>query len=712
MPSAAGPFDGTYRRMNQHAKVDIKHSTCPHDCPSACALDIEVIGGQTIGRVRGSKLQTYTAGVVCAKVARYAERIHHPDRLMYPQRRTGPKGSGQFARISWDEALDEIAARFNEAEREFGAASVWPYYYAGTMGLVMRDGINRLTHVKKYSRFYSTICANVARVGFVAGTGKIAGVDPREMGVSDLIVIWGTNPVNTQVNVMTHATRARKERGAKIAAIDVYNNDTMKQADIKILLRPGTDGAFACGVMHVLFREGYADREYLARYTDCPAELEMHLATRTPEWASSICGVPVAEIEAFARAVGQTKRTFFRLGYGFTRSRNGAAQMHAALCIPAVTGAWQYEGGGAFFNNFAIWKFNESIIEGHDARDNSTRVLDQSRIGRILTGDATALKNGPPVKAMLIQNTNPMTVAPEQALERQGFARDILLMVLHEQFMTETAQMADIVLPATMFMEHDDLYYGGGHQHISVGAKLIEPSGECRSNHEVLQGLGRRLKVSHRGFDLTPRELIDETLKLSGHGDIDTLQADLWRDIQPDFGPRLTPAGFCLANRKFHFKADWAHPPWGNPGMGPWEQMPSLPDHWTIIEEADEAHPFRLATSPSRSFLNTSFNETPSSIAREGPPSVMMHPADAALLGIADGDAVTLGNTRGETTLIAKLFDGVRRGVLIAESVHPNKAHIGGRGINMLTGAEAVAPIGGAAFHDNKVWIKKAALIA
>src|SRR6266851_3250123 len=278
MRSAVSAFDGSYRSMNQHAKIDIRHSTCPHDCPSACALDIEVIDNSTIGRVRGSKQQTYTAGVVCAKVARYAERIHHAERLMHPLRRTGPKGSGQFARISWDEALDEIADRFDEAEREFGAQSVWPYYYAGTMGLVMRDGINRLAHVKKYSRYYSTICANVARIGFAIGTGKIAGVD-------------------------------------------VYNNDTMKQADIKIILRPGTDGAFACGVMQVLFREGLADRGYMDRYTDCPDELEAHLSTRTPEWASAICGVPVAEIEAFARLVGETKRTFFRLGYGFTRSR-------------------------------------------------------------------------------------------------------------------------------------------------------------------------------------------------------------------------------------------------------------------------------------------------------------------------------------------------------------------------------------------------------
>jgi anaerobic selenocysteine-containing dehydrogenase len=695
--------------MNSHAKIEVRHSTCPHDCPSACALDVEVIGGATIGRVRGSKLQSYTAGVVCAKVARYAERIHHPDRLMHPMRRSGVKGSGQFARISWDEALDEIAHRFDEAERQFGAEAVWPYYYAGTMGLVMRDGINRLANVKKYSRFYSTICSTIAWAGFSAGTGKVAGVDPREMAKSDLIVIWGTNPVSTQVNVMTHATRARKDRGAKIAAIDIYDNETMKQADIKILLRPGTDGAFACGVMHVLFRDGYADRFYLAQYTDCSTAFEAHLQERTPQWASSISGVPVKEIEAFARLVGETRRAFFRLGYGFTRSRNGAAQMHAALCVPTVTGAWQYEGGGAFFNNAAIWKFDKTLIEGLEALDQTTRRLDQSKIGRILTGDADALKNGPPVKAMLIQNTNPMTVAPEQALVRQGFSREDLFVAVHEQFMTETAQMADIVLPATMFMEHDDLYYGGGHQHISVGAKLIDPPAQCRSNHQVLQGLATRLGAQHAAFDMTPREIIDKTLQASGRGDIATLEADRWRDIQPDFRSSHYLDGFAHPDGKFHFKADWSKVPMPNNGlMGAWQQMPAFPDHWAIIESADAAHPYRLATSPSRSYLNSSFNETPSSKAREGAPQVMMHPEDASSLSIADGDAVTLGNARGETTLTAKLFGGVRRGVLIAESVHPNHAHINGRGINTLTGAEPVAPYGGAAFHDNKVWVRKA----
>jgi anaerobic selenocysteine-containing dehydrogenase len=695
--------------MNAPTRVEIHRSTCPHDCPSVCALEVEVVDGRSVGRVRGSKQQSYTSGVVCAKVARYAERIHHPDRLMRPLRRVGPKGSGRFAPVSWDAALDEIAERFLQAERDFGAESVFPYFYAGTMGLVMRDGTNRLANVKKYSRFYSTICSTVAWAGFAAGTGRVAGVDPREMARSDLIVIWGANAVATQVNVMTHVARARKERGARLAVVDIYDNDTMKQADIKILLRPGTDGAFACAVMHVLFRDGLADRAYMARYTDCPAELEAHLSTRTPAWAEAICGVPAAEIEAFAREVGRTPRSFFRLGFGFTRSRNGATQMHAALCIPAVTGAWQHEGGGAFFSNGAIWKIDPSLIEGRDALDPRTRRLDQSALGRILTGDAEALQGGPPIKAMLVQNTNPMNIAPEQAKVRAGFAREDLFVAVHEHFMTETAQMADLVLPATMFAEHDDLYLGGGHQHLSLGLKLIDPPGECRSNHDLLAALAPRLGAAHPGFSLTPRQIIDATLKRSGHGDLDTLAAEMWRDVQPDFRASHYLDGFAHADGRFHFRVDWptVRVP-RNWQMGPIKAMPTLPDHWDVIEQADEAHPFRLATSPSRSFLNSSFAETPSSKAREGAPSVMMHPDDAAALGLEAGARVTLGNARGATTLLLQLFDGLQRGVLVAEGIHPNAAHEGGGGINMLTAADAIAPFGGAAFHDTKVWVRPA----
>ena len=235
-------------------------------------------------------------------------------------------------------------------------------------------------------------------------------------------MIWGTNPVHTQVNVMTHAMRARKERGAKIVAVDIYMNATMKQADMALLVRPGTDGALACAVMHVLFRDGYADRDYLERYTDCPRELEAHLRARDPAWAAAITGLSVEEIEAFAQLVGERKRTYFRLGYGFGRQRNGAVNMHAASCIAAVTGAWQYEGGGAFHNNGAIYHWRKTLIEGLDALDPAVRSLDQSQIGRVLTGDPEALRHGPPVTAMLIQNTNPVSVAPEQELVKRGFA--------------------------------------------------------------------------------------------------------------------------------------------------------------------------------------------------------------------------------------------------------------------------------------------------
>jgi anaerobic selenocysteine-containing dehydrogenase len=696
--------------MTVSPRIERRPSVCPHDCPSACSLDVEVIDGRSIGRVHGALTNRYTAGVVCAKVARYAERIHHPERLLHPLRRTGPKGSGRFERIGWDEALDLVAERFREAERAHGSEAVWPYYYAGTMGLVMRDGINRLRHAKRYSGQYSTICTTMAWTGYIAGTGRLAGPDPREMALSDCVVIWGTNPVHTQVNVMTHAMRARKERGAKIVAVDIYMNATMKQADLALLVRPGTDGALACAVMHVLFRDGYADREYLERYTDCPAELEAHLRPRDPAWAAAITGLSVEEIEAFARLVGERRRTFFRLGYGFGRQRNGAVNMHAASCIAAVTGAWQHEGGGAFHNNGAIYHWRKTLIEGLDAVDPRIRRLDQSQIGRVLTGDPEALRHGPPVTALLIQNTNPVSVAPEQELVKRGFARDDLFVCVHEQFMTETALMADIVLPATMFMEHDDLYQGGGHQYFQLGPRLVDPPGECRSNHEVICALAGRLGAEHPGFTMEPREIIDWTLRHSGWGGIEDLDRQVHIDAQPSFRRAHYLDGFGYRDGKFRFKPDWTRVPNANDGpKGPFASMPALPDHWEAIEEATDEHPFRLATSPARQFLNSTFTETPTSLAKERRPEVMIHPLDAAAQGIGDGDWVRLRNGRGEVYLRARLFEGVRRGVLIAESVWPNAAHPHGRGINTLTGADQVAPYGGAAFHDNRVALEKAA---
>ncbi len=697
--------------MNIRPNIKTGFSTCPHDCPSTCALEVEVLDANTIGRVRGSKTNSYTAGVICEKVGRYAERIHHPDRLLHPLKRTGAKGEGAWQQIGWDDALDEVAENFLKAEQRYGSETVWPYYYAGTMGLVMRDGVHRLTHAKKYSRIYETFCTSLPWPGFMAGTGKLRGADPREMAKSDLVVIWGTNPVHTQVNVMTHVTKGKKERGATLAVVDVYETATMKQADMGIIVRPGTDGALACAVMHVLFRDGHADLPYLEKYTDYPTEFEAHLRTRTPEWASAITGVPVGEIEEFAKLIGTTKRTFFRLGYGFARQRNGAANMHAATSIAAVTGCWQYEGGGAFHSNSGMYGWNKSMIEGLDVKDGSVRTIDQSRIGPALNGNRADLGDGPPVTAMIFQNTNPVSVAPEQSLVKRGFAREDLFTCVHEQFMTETARMADIVLPATMFLEHDDLYQGGGHQHIMLGLKLVEAPGECRTNHEVLQGLAKRVGAAHPGFDMSPRELIEWTLENSNRPSLSELEQVNWIDVQPDFETSHYLNGFGHPDGKYRFKPDW-HAARFRPDQGPFgpvDDMPEFPDHWDVTENADQDHPFRLATSPARGFLNSSFNETPTSLAREKRPTVFVHPEDLARLGLKDGEKVRLGNHRGVVTLHAKVFEGLREGVLIAESIWPNDAFEDGCGINTLVGADVPAPCGGGLFHDIKVWLRSAA---
>ncbi len=699
--------------MNIHAPRNIKigKSVCPHDCPSACALDVELLDDHTIGRVRGDKDNSYTLGVVCEKVARYAERIHHPERLLYPMKRTGPKGSGQFARISWDEAMAEIARRFLSIEAEHGAEAIWPYYYAGTMGLVMRDGIERLTHAKSYSRMYGTFCIALSWPGYFAGTGRIAGVDPREMQKSDLIVVWGGNPVNTQVNVMTHIGIARKARGAKLACIDVYDTGTMKQADHKYIIRPGTDGALACAVMHVLFREGYANWDYLRQYTDDAEGLEHHLTNRTPAWAEEITGLAVDKIEELARLIGRTPKTYFRIGYGFSRSRNGAVNVHAVTCIPTVTGAWLHEGGGALHSNSGIYKFNKTLIEGKDVAKPGVRVLDQSRIGEVLMGNAADLQGGPAVKALFIQNTNPVSVAPDQNRVKAGFAREDLFTVVHEQFMTETAALADIVLPATMFLEHDDIYQGGGHQHVMFGRKLVESPGECRSNHDVICDLAVRLSATHRGFAMTPREIIDETLQSSNRPGLEALDAENYFDVQPDFDTAHFISGFGHADGKFHFKPNW--PKSGKAlsdmgTLGPITDMPVWPDHWQVTDRTTDETPFRLTTSPARAFLNSTFNETPGSRKRESRPSVQVHPQDLAALELSDGDGVVVGNARGEVRLTVKSLAGLQRGVLVAEGIWPNSAYADGCGINSLTGADQPAPAGGGTFHDIAVWLRKA----
>ena len=684
--------------------LDIAHSVCPHDCASACSLDIELESPQKIGRVHGSTANPYTAGVVCAKVARYAERVHHEARLTQPLRRKGPKSPSStlsdFEPVSWDDALDIVAEGYAKAAQKHGAETVWLYNYAGTMGQVQRDGIKRIRNLMGYSRQHDTICSSIMLAGMMAGVGAQKGCDPREFGEADLVVAWGSNPVYTQVNLMTHISRARKERGAKLIVIDPYRTATAQQADVHLMPRPGTDAALACAVMHVLFRDGHADRDYMARYTANAAELEAHVATRDPAWASRITGIDVADIEAFAKDYGTTERAILRLGYGFSRSRNGSSSLHAVSCLPAITGAWKHRGGGLYGSigmNFAL---DTRMIRGVENPD--VRALDMSRLGPILNGDTEPLKGGPPVTAMLVQSSNPATVAPESGLVRKGLLRDDMFLCVHEQFLTDTAKLADIVLPATTFLEHDDLYTSYGHPFLQIGPKVLDPLGESRSNHEMLCGLAKRLGAEHPAHEMTAWELIDHTLKASGFCGADELREKRLIDVSPPFEESHFLNGFPQADGRFQFRANWE-------AYGPdHAKLPALPDFADVIDGTTDDKPFRLVTAPSRNYLNTSFTETGTSIAREARPTVMLHPTDCDGLGLVEGDRVRLGNDRGSLVLHLRPFEGVRRGVAIVESIWPNAAFEEGIGINLLTSADPGYPNGGAVFHDTAIWIRPA----
>ncbi len=681
------------------------HSTCPHDCPSACALEIERLDARRIGKVRGSHANDYTAGVICAKVARYAERVHHPDRLTRPLLRVGDKGAGPsaFRPIGWEEALDRAAEGLLAAEARHGSEAVWPYYYAGTMGWIQRDGINRLRHAKRYSGQLNTICTMLAEGGWLAGVGLKAGVDAREVRHSDLIVVWGGNPVSTQVNLMTHIARARKSRGARFVVVDPYRTPTAEQADMHLMVKPGTDGALAAAVMHVLLAEGLADRAYMARLTDWDGEIEAHLADCTPAWAEAITGVIEEEILAFARLYGASKRSYIRVGYGMSRSRNGAAGLHAVTCLPSMTGAWEVEGGGALWGNGALYGLKRETIEGLDLVDPAIRVLDQSRFGPVLTGDRRDLGEGPPVTALFIQNTNPAVVCPETDRCLAGLARDDLFTVVHEQFLTQTASFADIVLPATTFLEHADFYTPSAHTHLQVAKQVIEPLAECRSNHEVVCALAQRVGAEHPGFEMTAWEMIEDCFQSSGRGSAEAIhQAGGNLDCAEPFEKAHFLSGFPQEGGRFRFKPNWK-------GLGGRHgEMPALPGHFDAIDRADAEKPFRLVAAPARHFLNSSFTESPGSREREGKPALLLHPLVCAEMELEAGDLVRIGNDLGEITLAVRPFDGLQPDVVVCESIWPNADFPGGRGINVLISAEPGFPRGGAAIHDTAIWIVKA----
>lgn len=678
--------------------LQTRYTVCPHDCPSACALKLEVDEKGVLQKVKGDTEQSYTAGAICAKVGRYSERVYHPDRVLHPMLRTGAKGAGEFRRASWSEALDLVSEKFREAIDKHGAETVWPYNYGGTMGLLQRDILEAFRHAGGFSGQDGTICSRIGSVGWQAGAGAKLGTDGRDIAKTDLLVLWGTNAAATQINVLTHFAKARKNRNAKLVVIDPYLNDTARRADVFLPIKPGTDGALACAVMHVLLAEGLADKDYLQAYTDFDSDTEAHFANRDPAWAAAITGLSEQQIIDFARLYGNTERTFIRIGVGLSRSRNGASNIHAISGLPAITGAWTRPGSGALFMTSGLFSMDKKVINGLDEFSSDTRILDMCRIGAVLTGDTEALKNGPPVCAMIIQNTNPAVVAPDLGMVRKGLLREDLFLCVHEQFVTDTAKYADVILPATMSFEHDDMYSSYGHSFLQAGPQVLEVPGECRSNHQVLGDLAAKMGIRSKALELPSEELMDESLKAAGFDGYETLRRQRYIDLVDDEKRQPFADGFGWPDGRFRFKPDWRT-------LGPYgENMPVIADHWDVIDSTSQQYPFRLITPTAKGFLNTSFNNIEQWRKKAGgEPSLMMNPKDALDLKLEDGDILRVSSKTGSLKIVLRRCEEVPVGTVVAEGIWNGSDHIEGLGINVLISDEPCAPSGGAVFHDTAV---------
>ena len=513
--------------------------------------------------------------------------------------------------------------------------------------------------------------------------------------------MWGGNPASTQVNFMKHVQNARKKNNAFLIVIDPYLTKTAKIADLHIKLRPGTDGALACGIMKHLIENKKIDEKYLEKYAKGFSKLKTHLLKKDKNWASNISGVTYEKIITLSNLLSKTKKVFFRLGYGFTRQRNGSFNMHAVICIPTLLGAWKELGGGAFYNNGGIYNINKNLIEGLNFKNENIRMLDQSRIGPILNGNKSALKNGVAVKALFIQNTNPLVVAPETVLVRKGFQRKDLFVCVHEQFLTETAKYADILLPATSFVEHNDIYIAGGHQHLTYGPKIIKELGECWSNNRLINELSKKMGSVKKEFSFSEEEFIDKTLKLSNLGSLKELKIKKFIDLQPEFNTSHFINGFGHKDKKFHLAAEWKI------NNKTFNKQFELPDHYDLIEKSSKKFPFKLVTAPAHNFLNSSFTETNASKSIEKKPKIKIHSKDMEKLNIKNNEIIEIGNNRAKLKIHTEAFDGILPGVVIVEGVWPNECFIEGLGINSLIGADSPEPFGGAVFHDSAIWIKK-----
>ncbi len=650
-----------------------RYSVCALDCPDCCSLFVEIEDGRGV-RLGGNPAHPVTQGFLCGKVAQYLDRVYSAQRILYPKKRV----NGGWERISWDQALDEIAGRLKAIIREFGAESILPYSYAGTMGYLNGSGMDRrFFHRLGASRLDRTICSSAGGAGLTATLGTRVGAPPEDFRFAKLIVAWGANIHGTNIHLWPFIVEARR-RGARLVVIDPIRTKTAALADVHLAPYPGADLALALGIAHVIFAEGLEDRDYIEKCTEGADSLRRLAAQYPPQRAGSLCGVPPEDIVRLARELATSQPAVIRLNYGVQRSERGAAAVRAIAMIPALTGAWRHRGGGLLLTTSGAFQINRQALERPDLQPRPTRVLNMSELGRILTE-----VSGPPIKALIVYNCNPAAIAPDQNRVVAGLRRAALFKVVLEQFQTDTADFADYVLPVTTFLEHTDLYFAYGHYYMQLARPALQPAGEAKPNVEIFRLLAKRMGFDEPCFRETEDDMIRAALDsgspyLAGIT-LERLEAE--RSVRLNVGEPFLP----FAAGRVNLDAT---------GL---DYEPPLESRLGAAELASR-YPLELVSSKNDDGLNSTFGHRPRVEAQNS--LLWIHPQDAAPRGIESGHRVRVFNDRGAGEWTAKVCEDVRPGVVRIPSVGWNKNRPGGAGVNVLTSSRLTDAGGGPTFYN------------
>ncbi len=675
--------------------MTIVHAVCPHDCPDTCSMLVTVENGRAV-KIAGNRDHPVTNGFLCTKVARYLERTYHSDRLLYPQIRVGAKGEGKFRRASWDEALELIGHRLQEIiDSPDGPQAILPYSYAGTMGLIQGSSMDRrFFHLIGASLLDRTICSSAGGEALNLTYGTRMGTDTEAVGEAKLILLWGTNTLTSNPHLWPFVRKAR-EKGARVVCIDPLRTRTADASDEHIAIRPGTDAAFALGMMHVLFREKLQDEAYLDDMTVGWQKMrDRALHEYSPERVAKICRVPAETIERLAREYGTTRPTFIRLNYGLQRHAGGGSAVRAISLLPAVTGAWNDIGGGCQLSTSGTFTINGAALERPDLIPHGTRTINMSRFG-----EALMETNDPPVKAVIVYNSNPGAVAPDRDSVIRGLRREDLFTVVLEHFQTDTADYADVLLPATTQLEHDDLHRAYGHIYWMYNHQAIEALGEALPNSEIFRRLAATMGLSHPSLRETDEEMMRVVFP-----QLDELRKQGY--IRIDAGTPHRPFRTGSKVKTKSGKIEIESEAWEKLGadalpayIAPYESEERNPD---LVRR----YPLALISPPAHQFLNSTFVNVTSLRRAAAKPTLEIHADDAKSRNIVGGEPVAIFNDRGTFTAEAVISDRVRPGVISAPSIWWGKLTADRTNANQTT-SQALTDVGrGATFYDNMVEVR------